>query len=53
MNIALAIIIEIVTIIIWFVVALGNPTAPDPKRDPSPWPFLIIGTLIAAAVAFV
>ena len=48
---ASAVIVEIVTVLCFYVVALGNPIAPS-RRDPSPWPILIIGTLIAAALAY-
>lgn len=49
----LAVIVELVTLAAFFVIALGNPIAPDPKRDPSPWPVLIVGTAIALTIAFI
>jgi hypothetical protein len=50
-SMALPITVEIVTLLCFYVVALGNPIAPS-RRDPSPWPILIIGTLIAALLAY-
>jgi hypothetical protein len=50
-SMALPIIVEIVTVLCFYVVAFGNPVAPS-RRDPSPWPILIIGTLIAAVLAY-